>query len=273
MIKNQNETNFLKAQINWVYGPAVLMLVLTAAASMIGLINPEWFYPTEAFRLAFIPNDMVNLAFGIPLILVSVWLTSRKKLIGYLTLPGAMYYILYSYVNYLLPLPFNALFPVYIGLVALPIYLTIGFLTRMDGVAVQQQLEGKVPVRFAAGVLIFLAVFILLRQFGLIGSALIHQKSFAVMEMALFINDLVVICPALLVGGFALWQKKPFGYLVGPGLLVQYGLLAFSVVPVLIYQAAIYQQPVDWGGLITVSIMGLLCLIPYGFFAWGAKQN
>ena len=55
--------------------------------------------------------------------------------------PGTPVYVLYTYAMYLIGAPFSPLFLVYVVLVALSAYTTIGLVASIDGVQVRERLR------------------------------------------------------------------------------------------------------------------------------------
>jgi hypothetical protein len=75
--------------------------------------------------------DLFNLVVGLPILLGSMCLTWRGSLTALLMWPGALFYVLYTYMLCLVGAPFSALFLVYVGLVAVSAYTAIDFLTSI----------------------------------------------------------------------------------------------------------------------------------------------
>lgn len=71
-------------------------------------------------------NDVVTLFIGRPILLGSMWLTQRGRLLGLLLWPGALFFGLYNYTIYLFGMPFNGMFPHFLLIVTLSIYTLIG---------------------------------------------------------------------------------------------------------------------------------------------------
>jgi hypothetical protein len=255
------------------YVASLAIAFLMAVASVAGLLYRAVIYPTDELLLSFLPNDALNLAIGLPILLGSMWLARRDKLIGLLCWPGALFYVLYVYVLYLIGMPFNALFLPYLLLVPLSAYTIIGVIASIDGEAVRQRLTGIVPARTAGGVLIGLAILLIVRQVAIIVIALTSQAEVDRLERMLWIADFAVGCPALLVGGILLWRREPLGYVAGAGLLLQYGVLAVGLIPVMLFQALYTASPVDVAGIIVVLVMVAICFIPFAFFVRGAASS
>jgi len=133
------------------------IMIITAGTS---ILYRSVIYPTEKLMVSFVSTDAVNLVLGLPILLITMWLSHRGKLIGLLCWPGALFYVLYTYTTYLFGMPFNVLFLPYLLLVILSTYTIISIVSGIDGKAVQKRLQGYVPVRTSGGILMGIAVLI-----------------------------------------------------------------------------------------------------------------
>ena len=255
------------------YLTSLVIAFLMTVASVAGLLYRAAIYPTDELLLSFLPNDVLNLVVGLPILLGSMWLARRGRLIGLLCWPGALFYVLYVYVLYLIGMPFNALFLPYLLLVPLSAYTITGLLASIDGEAVRQRLSGVVPARTAGGILGGLAILLIVRQIAIIVAALTDQAEIDTLERMLWIADFAVGCPALLAGGILLWRRRALGYVAGAGLLLQYGVLAVGLIPVMLFQALYTSSPVDVAGIVVVLVMVAICFIPFAFFVRGAAPD
>jgi len=255
------------------YALSLIVALIMTFVSAVGLLYQTLIYPTDELLLSFVPNDAVNLVVGLPILLGSIWLARRGKLIGLLCWPGALFYVLYTYIPYLIGVPFNVPFLLYLLLVTLSTYTLIGLIASIDGDAVRQRLTGAVPARTAGGVLAGLAILIIVRQISLIVTALTSQAPVDTLELAVWINDFTVACPALFVGGFLLWRRKALGYVAGAGLLLQYGVLSIVLIPMMVFKAIHTGSPIDVAGIVVLLVMGATCFIPLAFFVRGASPD
>ena len=64
------------------YVSSSIIAVLVAAASIAGLVWRADVYPSEELVRAFLSNDVVNLVIGLPILLGSMWLARRDRLVG-----------------------------------------------------------------------------------------------------------------------------------------------------------------------------------------------
>ena len=252
---------------------SLLIVFIMALASAISLVNHRTIYPTSELLQSFIASDVINLSIGMPMLLVSMWLVRNGKLAGLLCWPGVLFYVLYTYIPYLLTVPFNLLFVPYLALVTLSIYALISLVMHIDGEILRQRLAGRVPMKIGAGVLIALVLIVIARQAARIIAVQAGQVAVDFTDIPIWIDDFMVAVPLMLIAGTQLWCDKPFGYILGPGLLLGYGLLALSLIPFFILQARNNSLPLDMAGMVTVLVMAILCFIPLALFLVGAARS
>lgn len=257
-----------KRSLRVIYASSLLIASLMAAASVIGLLYGDVVYPTEDLVHSFVPTDAVNLLIGLPILLGSMWLTRRGKLIGLLLWPGALFFVLYNYLGYVLAMPLNAAFLLHLTLLPLSAYTLIGLIAVIDGEAVKQQLTGSVPERVAGGILAGLGLLFLLRVFGALVSALIGQTPVAEMELALHVSDFL-LAPALIIGGVLLWRHTALGYVSGLAMLFQASMLFIGLIIFLLIQPFLTAAPFAPADVVAVSFLGMICFIPLALFVRG----
>jgi len=249
----------------------VVAFIMTGV-SVVGLLYRALIYPSEELFLAFAPTDVVNLAAGLPILLGSMWLTRRGKLIGLLCWPGALIYVLYIYVAYIIGVPYKKLFLPYLVLLTLSLITLINLIMSIDGNKVRRRLSGKVPVKTTGSVFTGIGVCLTVRLIYLTFTAVKSHTSVETLEFALWIADFTII-PVLLAGGFLLWGRKALGYVAGAGLLFVCSMLFIAVIPVMVFQARSTASPVDVVGIIVVLVMGMVCFIPFALFVRGATSD
>jgi hypothetical protein len=254
------------------YTLSLLVALLMAVASAAALLYPGRLYRTEELRQSFLPNDVVNLLVGLPILLGSMWLARRGRLIGLLFWPGALFYVLYNSVVYAFGLPLNVGFLLSLLLLTLSGYTTIGLVASIDGKAVQQQLTGAVPERMAGGVLVVLGAVFSFRVIFILAGAILNRTPIAEAERALHVADLV-ISPALIVGGVLLWRREPLGYVAGTGLLFQASMLFIGLIVVLLLQPLLTAVPFLPVDTLVVLAMGLVCFVPFALFLRGVASR
>lgn len=251
-----------------VYAMTILIAVLMATVSAAGLLYRTTIYPTEELLRSFLANDVANLFIGLPILLGSMWLTRRGKLIGLLFWPGALFFVLYSYIIYVFAMPLNAAFLLHLVLVTLSVYTLIGLVASIDARAVQRQLASGVPERLAGGVLAGLGLVFFLRVTAVLVSTLTSRTPIAETELALHTSDFLVT-PAWVVCGVLLWRREELGYVTGLGLLFQASMLFIGLIIVLLLQPILTSAPFVLGDVVVIFAMGLICFIPFSLFVRG----
>jgi hypothetical protein len=245
----------------------VVALIMTVA-SVGGLLYPTRLYPTDALRQSFVANDVVNLAIGLPILLGSTWLARRGKLIGLLLWPGALFYVPYNYLVYTFALPLNVGFLLSLVLLTSSTYTMAGLIASIDGQEVQRRLRSVVPARLAGGILAGLGIAFSLLAIGTVIDHLVNQTPIAGSELALQVSDFMV-SPAWVIGGILLWQRRPFGYVAGAGLLFQASMLFIGLIVFLLLQPLLTATPFALVDIVVTFVLGLICFVPFGLFVRG----
>ena len=274
MNTNQKDTASLPIRCNLTLAYAISLVIaaLMAIASVAGLLYQTIIYPTDELLQSFVPNDVVNLFIGLPILLGSMWLARRGKLIGLLFWPGALFFVLYNYIIYVFAMPLNMAFLLHLVLVTMSVYTLIGLVASIDGKVVQQRLTGAVPERLAGGVLAGLGLLFFLRVIGVIVNALTSQTPIAETELALHTSDFL-ITPAWVIGGVLLWRRKEFGYVIGLGLLFQASMLFIALIIFLLLQPFLTTAPFVLADVVVIFTMGLICFIPFVLFVRGVVSK
>ena len=246
---------------------AIIGLLMVATA-LTGLLGPDTVYPEEDLRQSLLPNEVVNLFVGVPILVISMWLARRGRLLGLLFWPGALFYPLYNYLAYLFALPHTVLFVPYLALVTLSVYTLIGLVAGIDRGAVGAQLEGKVPEKLSGCIAAGFGIIFLLRVVFVSISALLDNAPVAAIDLAVLISDFA-ISPAMMIGGVLLWQRKALGYTVGLGLLFQASMLFIALIIFMLIQPLITTADYNLVDVLVVAVMGLVCFVPFGLFVRG----
>jgi len=262
----------LRRNLTWIYTVSFIIAILMAAASVAGLLYRTVVYPTDDLLQSFVSTDVAILFIGLPMLLGSMWLTWRSKLIGLLFWPGALFFVLYNYIVYVFAMPLNVVFLLHLALVMLSVYTLIALLANIDAKAVQKALTGVVPNRLAGGILAGLGLLFFFRVIAVMVNGLTSQAPIAETEFALNISDCLT-SPAWVVCGVLLWQRKAFGYVTGLGLLFQASMLFIGLIIVLLLQPFFTTAPFALVDVVVIFFMGLICFIPTGLFVRGVVSG
>jgi len=255
----------VKGDLTFAYVLSLVGVILMAAVSLGGLLYPSTFYPTDELLQSFVPTDAVNLFVGLPILLGSMWLTRRGKLVGLLFWPGALLYVLYNYIAYVFGVSFSLFTFAYLALVLLSIYCILALLKSIDKKSVQKQLSDGVPVRTAGSVLVVFGLLFTFRAISMIAEAVINQTMLPISEIGVLIADIVVSIP-MTASGVSLLRRSSLGYVTGLGFLFVASMSFIGLIMFLLLQPVLTDAPFVLVDTIVVFIMGLICFIPFGLF-------
>ncbi len=262
----------VKRGLRSTYMLSLIIAILMAVSSLAGIFYQSEIYTSDELLSTFMSNDVVNLLIGLPIILGSMFLTMREKLIGLLLWPGALFFVLYNYLIYVLAMPFNVAFLVDLVLVTLSLYTIIALVASIDGESIKKKLSGKVHEKISGAILVGMGVLFLFQVVGVMVVALGNQTLIAGTELATHVSDFL-LSPALFIGGILLWRRKDFGYVSGLGLLFQLSMLFIGLIMFLIIQAVLMITPFALVDIVVISIMGLIGFIPFTLFVRGVLQK
>lgn len=223
----------LTTTLSATYRTSVVLAALLAFASIVGIANGDsGFYDSYPASLAgLVGQDVASLIVGVPLLLVAVWFARRGSIRAVLVLGGTLFYIAYSYF-FLVVGGFNALFLVYVVIVALGLYGLLALLVTIDPAAIAQGFDEQVPRRLVGGFLIGIALLFVAMWGGMSLSSIAASKTPDAVVRQVVALDGMVLLPALLIGGWLLLRTAAWGDVLGGLLLVKAvltgGTLAFT---------------------------------------------
>jgi len=255
--------------------PELLSLVIAIGmgiASAAGWLFSSSLYPTPDSLQSFVANDLVNLFLGLPILLIAMALTRRGRLIGLLFWPGALLYVIYNYIAYLVGVPPGAASVAYAGLIVLSLCALAALLSRINAAGVQERIEGAVFERLSGGALVVFGVLVGLRAVGVITSALRGGVPILTTELGVLVADLTMSVAWVAVG-IQLWRRRPLGYLLGAGLLFQASMLFVGLIVYFLLQPALAGTPLAVADIAVLAAMSMVCFIPLALVGRGILQR
>ncbi len=227
--------------------------------------------PAGVLVPGFVAQDALNIAVGVPVLLVCLALSMRGSLIGRLLLGGALFNVIYVYMHYLIGAPFSILFVVYALVVAVSVYALVGTVMTIDLRSLPARLHG-VPVRIVGGMLVALALVTVAQD--AMGAA---SVSFAGASEAgahrVWGADFAVAVPAMLVGGVLLWRRAPLGFFACAGLLLSFAAFSTEIAAMLLFQPQLAGRPTDVGTAVGLLFFAILALVPLAIVIRSAARG
>lgn len=215
-------------------------------------------------------QDLITVAFGMPLLFFSLIFSVRGSLRARLMLLGALGYTLYTYATYSFGVMYNELHVLYIALFFLSLFTFIGLLTTWDASSLKEKFKQKTPISLI-GIIFTIMGTILLFMWGSDPiSSLLKGKTpesivvGGVPVNVIYVLDLGVVVPAFIPTGGMLLRKKPVAYVLTGALLVKLATLGLAVVAMIYYMLRDGQQ-VDIGQVVFFIVITLVGFI---FSVW-----
>jgi len=186
--------------------------------------------------------------------------------------PGALLYVIYNYIAYIIGIPVGLLTIAYMALVLLSAYILIKLISQIDSILVKQQLTGKVFEKLAGWFLLIFGILFIFRAVNIFVSARLNQIVLPPTEIGVSIAD-IVISTLWIIGGIFLLRQKPLGYTSGLGLLFAASMLFLGLVVFLIIQPLFTTAQFKLMDVIVVAIMGIFFSIPFALYLRGTLNS
>jgi hypothetical protein len=231
--------------LGWARLLSVIILVLMAAASVMGLLVDGLYQDPDSVTAMFRAYDLVTLVIAVPLLAVTLLPAFRLSARAQLLWVGMLAYSAYNYAYYVFGTAFNDLFLVHTALFSLSVSALALTLANLDIAGIARRFSRKTPVRSVSTILMLLAVglggmwvFYSLR-FAVTGTA--PEESLLVLPAANqhlgYVLDLAVLVPASALAAVLLWRRAAWGYVLGTALAVLSVVYQVNYMVALMFQA------------------------------------
>ncbi len=267
---NQGKILPLKGDLKLPYTLTIIVTILMTVASIGSLLFPESFYPSAEQRDAFLTNDAVNLLVGLPMMVVTIVLVRRGKLVSLVVWPGALMYVVYNYLAYVFGMSLSWVTGINATLVILSLASGVLLILEMDLAGLAEMLAKAGPRLVAAAVILIFGAGFFIQAAQKVAGFVSGRGAIARTEFGVFAADLVVSV-IWITGGLLLMLRKPLGYPLGWGgmfgvVMLNVGLLAF-----LVLQPALTDLPFELVDLIVIVVFTILCAVPFSLFIRGLR--
>lgn len=197
-------------------------------------------HDSAAMAAQAIAQDYVTLFLGIPLLLVSLYMTHKGKIRGKLLLTGTLGYFLYTYASYSFISMYNSLFLVYVSLMSVSFFAFTLTMMTFDIPRFPLYFSNKLPIKFIGSFLIFISFVFSLMWLGKIIPSLLertppdglqHYTTFVIQAL-----DLGLVIPLGILAGVLLMKRKPFGYLLSSVMIIKELTLLTALSAMVLFQ-------------------------------------
>ncbi len=171
-------------------------------------------------------QDVITLAYAVPLIGLAAALAKRKSMGGRMLLSGSFGYFMYCYGMMSVGSSYNELFLAYVALFAVSLWGFILSLSSQDPDKLAAVCAKTFPRKSAAALTIAVAAFLGINWiFGVVLPALLGSKAPSGLEAytTLFVQaiDLAILVPACIVSAVWLLRRDPRGYVLAGAVMVK----------------------------------------------------
>lgn len=258
----------LKGSLTNAYNLSYLVALSTAVLSIAGLLYQDAIYPTDTLKQTFVANDAANIIVGLPVLIVTMWLSRNGRLAGLLGWPGALLYGFYNYIAYVIGRPFDWLTLIFAAVIFLSGLAIYSLITVIDHNVVKAAITGKIPRKTAGWVLLIFGILFTFLAVSLIIGGGASQEPLPTADLGVATAD-IILSLLLMAGGLLLLLNKPLGYGSGLGLLMGASLLFIGLIIFFFVRPFLTDLPFDLIEVVTVFVMGLICFVPFILYLRG----
>lgn len=243
----------------------LLMLMQPVA----GLLFAEQYRDVAWIRATWLGNDWVTLLVALPLFALGYAHARRGSLRGHLLWFGLLGYAVYNYAFYLIGAALNVFFPLYVLVVGAghghAHHRARGCRCQATG----RRLPPSTPVRLVGATLVVIGT-----SLAVVWVVLWAAYIFAARPLpggpepfkVVAALDLTIMVPALTIGGFLLWRRRPWGFVLATIAGVQGALylLVLSVNSMVAIRRGLVASPGElplWGTLTLVTGAAAVALL------------
>ena len=195
----------------------VLLIVLMAVQSTLGLIFSAEYRDVAWIAATWWGNDLVTLLVAVPLFVVALTLSSRASVRGTLLWAGMLAYAAYNYAYYLLGAAMNRFFVLYVVCTLVAVSALILLLIDLDADSIAERFRARTPARIIGGYFMFVAAGLSAIWLGTWAAYAFAGRPTPVETEAFKLVaalDLTLMVPALGLGGYLLFRRKSWGYVI-----------------------------------------------------------
>ena len=199
---------------------SVVVAALAAIASLAGLVIPTIYRDqSEWMRATLLGNDFVTLLIAVPLLIAAFVRTRQGSRRAELAFLAALGYMIYNYSFYLFGASLNPVLPVYAVVLVLSAYALMTSLYRIDIAEVVADFTPSWRETAVAGFMIVAGAGLLLAWITQWAGILFIAMNPVIGETGVQLSaasDFTFLVPLLLFGGFLLWKRREWAYVVAP---------------------------------------------------------
>jgi hypothetical protein len=254
----------------WPYPLTVALAVVGAIGSAATLFAPQVLRGPAAMNGSARGTALVCLFVATPLLVLSAGAVRMGMSRPVITWLGAVAFLIYNSVLFLFATPFNQLFLLYVATFALAVWTAATLLHEVDVEGFTHRYSASFPARVLAAYIAVVAVLNAAAWLVTVIPAVMSSEPPAFLTgMGLttnpvYVQDLAFWIPLMAVAAMWMWRRRPWGLLLGGGLMVFAVIEAISIgVDQYMGHAADPASPVVSDSLVPAfGAIALIALVP-----------
>lgn len=262
------------------YNLSIIITVLIIVASAGGLLIDGLYRDNTWTTTQLRGSDLVRLVVAVPVLVAALMFTKRGSQRALLIWLGMLWLTVYDYAFFLFGAAFNVFFLVYVALFSLSILALIFAVPRVDAKAISRKFKARTPVRWISGYMLFIAIFL----GGLWGAQTLNFMVTGQLPQSnidsghttniVFALDLALLVPGLVLAAIWLWQRRPWGYILGAMMLVKGTIYAMALIGMAIfyYDATGIWDPLAWFWIVFTAVSLIASATFFGNIESGREQ-
>ncbi len=202
------------------------IVILMTINSLIGLFTPGIYNETDSWLSQCTAQDISNLVFIAPVLLISALLSARGFRVSRFIWGGSILANIYSFLLYGFSIHQNRMFLIYCAILGLSVYAAVVFFADLNGRDYVSWFNDKLPIKKTSILLVSCGIFFAILWLSEIIPAMINNAPpAATTDYGLPVNpvhtiDISFTIPFLLISGIALLLKKEIALILAPTALI-----------------------------------------------------
>lgn len=199
---------------------SILLAISLATVSYFGaFVSSTYARDSVSMGAQGIGQDLVDLFFVVPLLLLSLYLARKNNRAGILILAGTLFYIMYSFIIYAFGVHFNQMFLLYCSTLGLSLFAFLVLVAGLQNQNVKAWFNDTRLNRIIGIYFIVVAVMFYMLWLKDVVPAIIHNtvpetvSNYNLLVNPVHVIDMAFALPGLIITAILLFKKQNLGYL------------------------------------------------------------
>ncbi|ELY99852.1 hypothetical protein C482_10212 [Natrialba chahannaoensis JCM 10990] len=233
---------------------SVIILVLAVVASGTGLFGSGLYRDAPVLLPQLYGQDFLTMVGAVPALALSLVAAARGSQRGYVVWLGVLGYLLYTYA---FMTAFSELYLVYVALLWLTLFAFVSGVAALDANELKRTIGDTSIWPYVAFQLLLAALIAALWLSEVLPATVGGTTPPSIAEAGLstsviYLFDLGIVVPALMLSAYWLWQRRPWRYVFTAVLLVKLATLGGAVLAMAAFEIRA-GTPIPWPQLVIFS--------------------